>query len=46
MSLYNFYRSDQWENLLKVLKNERVNSEGYVVCAYCGKPIVRVYDFT
>lgn len=44
MSLYNFYRSDLWENLLKVLKNERVNSEGYVVCAHCGKPIVRVYD--
>lgn len=44
MSLYNFYRSDLWENLLQVLKNERVNSEGYVVCAYCGKPIVRAYD--
>lgn len=44
MSLYNFYRSEQWENLLKVLKNERVNSEGYVICEYCGKPIVRAYD--
>jgi hypothetical protein len=44
MSLYNFYRSDQWENLLKILKNERVNYEGYVICDYCGKPIIKPYD--
>ena len=44
MSLYNFYRSDKWENLLRVLKNERVNYEGYVICDYCGKPIVKAYD--
>ena len=44
MSLYNFYRSSQWENLLKVLRNERVNYEGYVICDYCGKPIVKTYD--
>ena len=44
MSLYNFYRSDNWENLLKVLKNERVNYEGYVICDYCGQPIIKPYD--
>ena len=44
MSLYNFYRSDKWTNLLQVLKGERINSEGYNICEYCGKPIVRAYD--
>ena len=44
MSLYNFYRSDSWTNLLKVIRNERLSPEGYNVCEYCGKPIVRAYD--
>ena len=44
MSLYNFYRSKEWENLLKVLKNERIDASGNIICAYCGKPIVRSYD--
>lgn len=44
MSLYNFYRSDQWENLLKVLKLERVDSHKNIICAHCGKPIVKAYD--
>lgn len=44
MSLYNFYRSDQWESLLKILKHERLDSQGNIICAHCGKPIVRAYD--
>lgn len=44
MSLYNFYRSDKWAKLLQVLRNERINSDGELICAYCGKPIVRAYD--
>lgn len=44
MSLYNFYRSKEWERLLQVLKNERIDSQGYNVCEECGKPIVRAYD--
>lgn len=44
MSLYNFYRSKEWENLLKVLKIERVNSDGQLLCEYCKKPILRAYD--
>lgn len=43
MSLYNFYRSDSWESLLKVLKLERLH-DGELICEYCGKPIVRAYD--
>lgn len=44
MSLYNFYRSDKWVNLLKVIRNERISPEGFNVCEHCGKPIVRAYD--
>lgn len=44
MSLYNFYRSREWENLLRVLKTERINNEGYIICEHCGEPIVRAYD--
>lgn len=44
MSLYNFYRSREWENLLRVLKNERVNDQGYIICEHCGKPIIKMYD--
>ena len=44
MSLYNFYRSDKWTNLLKVIRNERISPEGYNICEYCGKPIVKAYD--
>lgn len=44
MSLYNFYRSKEWETLLNVLRHERVDSNGNIICEYCGKPIVRAYD--
>ena len=44
MSLYNFYRSKEWERLLEVLKLERVDSQGNIICAHCGKPIIKAYD--
>ena len=44
MSLYNFYRSKEWTNLLKVLRNERIDAQGNIICEHCGKPIVRAYD--
>jgi hypothetical protein len=44
MSLYNFYRSKEWEELLVILKSERLNSDGFIVCEHCGKPIVKAYD--
>ena len=46
MSLYNFYRSDLWEDFLKVLKNDpkRMDGMGNLICAHCGKPIVKKYD--
>lgn len=42
--LFSFYRSSEWKNLLKVLKIERLNDEGEIICEYCGKPIVKAYD--
>lgn len=44
MSLFNFYRSKEWVSLLQVLKLERVNDTGNIICEHCGKPIVRAYD--
>lgn len=43
MSLYNFYRSKQWEKLLAVLKMERA-ADGQIICEHCGKAIVKAYD--
>ena len=44
MALYDFYRSKEWEGLRAILVNERVNEEGFVICAHCGKPIIKAYD--
>lgn len=43
-TLQNFYKSSAWENLLKVIKLERVNEEGQLICWHCGKPITDKYD--
>lgn len=39
-----FYRSKKWERLVSVLKLERVNEDGELICEHCGRPIVRKYD--
>ena len=44
MTLDNFYRSKEWEKLISVIKAERVNEDGHIICWHCGKPIVRAYD--
>lgn len=43
-TLYSFYRSSEWENLLAQLKIERQNDDGEIICEYCDKPITRAYD--
>lgn len=43
-SLNNFYKSKEWQKLLANIKAERLNEDGELICAYCGKPIVRAYD--
>lgn len=44
MSLYNFYRSKEWEQFRQITINERLDSSGFSICEHCGKPIVRAYD--
>ena len=43
-TLLNFYRSKQWEKLIRVIKQEWINEQGYIFCKHCGKPIIRSYD--
>lgn len=44
MNLSSFYRSREWESLRAVLMAERVNEQGDILCAECGRPIVNKYD--
>ncbi len=44
MTLKSFYKSKEWRTLVDVLKIERVNAEGQLICEYCGEPIQRNYD--
>lgn len=43
-TLSNFYKSKQWEKCIAVLKLERVNENGEIICEHCGKPIAQKYD--
>ncbi len=43
-TLANFYKSDEWYRLCQVIKSERINENGDLICEYCGEPIVRMYD--
>lgn len=43
-TLENFYTSKRWSKLVAQLKLERLNADGELLCAYCGKPIVKKYD--
>lgn len=43
-NLNTFYSCKDWMNLLKVIKLERTNKDGQIICAHCGKPIVNKYD--
>lgn len=43
-TLDTFYKTKDWEKLLKSIKLERVNDEGQLICWHCGKPITKAYD--
>lgn len=43
-SLTAFYKSKEWEKFLKVIKAERLNESGLLICEYCGQPMVKAYD--
>ena len=42
--LEKFYKSKGWLSLVETLRIERINSDGDLICAHCGKPIVKKYD--
>lgn len=44
MMLADFYHSREWEQLMKVLRIERINADGELICECCGKPITKKYD--
>lgn len=44
MSLHNFYSSKAWIKLLAILRSERIDEKGQVICEECGKAITRKYD--
>lgn len=43
-SLSTFYKSKEWEDLIRRLKLERVREDGFLYCEECGLPIVKAYD--
>lgn len=43
-SLFQFYRSKEWEKLREVILLERLDENGELICEHCGKPITRAYD--
>lgn len=44
MMLADFYHSREWERLMQLLRIERINADGELICECCGKPITRKYD--
>ena len=43
-NLKEFYIQKEWIKLLEVLKLERINENGDLLCEHCGKPIDKKYD--
>ena len=39
-----FYHSKEWLNFRQLIIAQRMDEDGYVHCAECGKPIVKKYD--
>ena len=44
MMLTDFYHSREWERLMQLLRIERINADGELICECCGKPITKKYD--
>ena len=42
--LSTFYQSKTWVKLTKIIRQERVNENGEIICDYCKKPITKAYD--
>lgn len=44
MRLSDFYHSKDWINFMRIIRLERVNEEGHIICEHCHKPIIAKYD--
>lgn len=44
MTREQFYTSKEWRTLVQVLRQERTNENGLIICEICGKPILKKYD--
>lgn len=40
----NFYQSKDWIKLMSVIRMDRTNEQGQIICEHCGKPIIHRYD--
>jgi len=38
------YTSRVWRDLITFIKQQRLNDEGFIICEYCHKPIIKAYD--
>lgn len=43
-TLDTFYRSKEWVGLMQIIKAERLNDNGELICTHCEKPIIKAYD--
>lgn len=43
-TLDTFYHSKEWVTLTHILRMERLDADGNLICSHCGKPIVNQYD--
>ncbi len=42
--LQQFYKSQKWEKFVELLRIERTDDNGDLICKHCGKPILKAYD--
>lgn len=43
-TLDTFYQSKAWIKLTQLIRQERIDEQGNLICSYCGKPIIKQYD--
>ena len=44
VTLKDFYHTRKWKEFAHLIKLERTNENGAIICEYCGKPIANPYD--
>ena len=43
-TLSDFYKSKDWQRLVTIIRAERTDQDGMIICEECGRPIVRKFD--